>query len=165
MDIRKKFVMATFAGVVGAAATFIQPEEGIKFQAYQDSVKIWTVCVGHTGKDVIKGKKYTQAECDALFKSDIWIAMEGVLQGTQKVKLPEPVLVSFTSFAFNVGVQKFQTSTMAKLANEGKFVEACHQFPRWKFAGGYDCSVRSNGCYGVWTRRLREEANCMSAFK
>lgn len=165
MELKRKIIASAFAGVLGAATTFIQPEEGIKFQAYQDSVKVWTVCVGHTGPDVVKNKRYSQAECDALFKSDIWIAMEGVLKATPNVKLPDPVLVSFTSFAFNVGVDKFRTSTMAKLANSGDFAAACHQLPRWKFAGGYDCSVRSNQCYGVWTRRLKEEANCMSALK
>ncbi|ATW57977.1 lysozyme [Pseudomonas phage nickie] len=162
MDLNKKLVATGFAGALAAAATFIGPEEGLELKPYQDIGKVWTVCYGHTGKDVIPNKYYTQAACDALFKSDLWVSMSGVLRHTQGVTLPEPVLVSFTSFVYNVGENKFKTSTARSLLVQGKFVEACHQLPRWKFAAGLDCSVRANGCHGVWSRRLREEAYCMT---
>lgn len=160
----KKIVIAGFVGAISAAAAFIGPEEGLSLKAYQDSVKIWTICRGHTGPEVKKNLVLTNASCEALFKTDIWIAMQGVLKNTTR-ELPEPVLVSFTSFVFNVGEGKFRTSTARLLLNEGKFEEACHQLPRWKYAGGMDCSIRDNNCYGVWQRRLREEAYCMSAFQ
>lgn len=165
MEIKKKFAAVAFTGVLGASAAFIGPSEGIKFKAYQDVGKVWTVCRGHTGPDVIRNKWYTEAQCAALFNTDLWVAMNGVLTHVQREDIPEPVLVSYTSFAFNVGVQKFQTSTMGKLAKAGRYKESCAEFKRWKFAGGYDCSVRSNNCYGVWERRAAEENYCMSAFK
>jgi lysozyme len=164
MEIKNKVIATTFAGAIAAAAAFIGPEEGISMKAYQDSVKIWTICRGHTGPEVKKGLVLTNAACETLFRTDIWKAMQVVLDTTQGVTLPEPVLVSFTSFTFNVGGQKFKTSTARSLLVQGKFEDACHQLPRWKFAGGQDCSVRDNNCYGVWQRRLREEAYCMSAF-
>jgi lysozyme len=164
MEVNKKLVAAAFVGAITAAASFIAPQEGIEFKAYQDIGKVWTVCYGHTGVDVIRNKVYTQAACDSLFKSDIWIAMQGVLKNVT-VTLPEPVLVAFTSFSYNVGEKSFRTSQARSLLNQGKFEEACHQIPRWKFAGGYDCSIRENNCYGVYNRRLQEEAYCMSAFK
>lgn len=165
MEVKKKFAAVAFAGALAASATFIAPSEGIKFKAYQDIGKVWTVCRGHTGPDVIKNKWYTEAQCAALFKTDLWVAMNGVLTHVQREDIPESVLVSYTSFAFNVGVQKFQTSTMGKLAKSGKYKESCAEFQRWKFAGGHDCSVRSNNCYGVWERRLDEESYCLSTFK
>lgn len=164
MELNKKIVATAFAGAIAASAAFIGPEEGLRLQAYQDSVKIWTICRGHTGPEVKKGLILTNAACDALFKTDIWVAMNGVLRNVT-VELPEPVLVSFTSFVFNVGEGKFKSSTARTMLNQGNFIGACHQLPRWKFAGGYDCSVRSNGCYGVWQRRLKEESYCMSAFQ
>jgi|UniRef100_A0AAU6W0G9 lysozyme len=165
MELNKKVVAAGFVGAITAAAAFIGPEEGLSLKPYQDIGKVWTVCYGHTGTDVIRNKYYTQAACDALFRSDLWVAMSGVLRNTPGVTLPEPVLVSFTSFVYNVGENKFKGSTARTLLVQGKFEEACHQIPRWKFAAGLDCSVRDNNCYGVWSRRLREEAYCMSAFK
>nr|HAL7249337.1 glycoside hydrolase family protein [Escherichia coli] len=34
-------------------------------------VGVWTVCHGHTGKDIIPGKTYTEAECKALLNKDL----------------------------------------------------------------------------------------------
>jgi lysozyme len=164
VEIKKTLVAATFASAIAASAAFIGPEEGLSLKSYQDSVKVWTICRGHTGPEVKKGLLYTNAMCDALFRSDIWKAMQGVLRNTS-VELPEPVLVSFTSFVFNVGEGKYRTSTMRRLANSGDIVGACKQLPRWKFAGGLDCSVRSNNCWGVWERRLREQELCLSPYK
>lgn len=161
MDIKKTLMAGAFTAAIAASASFIEPEEGISLKSYQDSVKVWTICRGHTGPEVKKGLIYTNAMCDTLFKSDIWKAMQGVLRNVS-VELPEPVLVSFTSFVFNVGEGKFRTSTMRALVNSGDVVGACKQLPRWKFAGGLDCSVRANNCWGVWERRQREQALCLS---
>lgn len=164
MEVKKVLLASAFTGAIAASATFIAPEEGISLKPYQDVGRIWTVCRGHTGPDVKKGTVYTQAMCEALFRSDIWIAMKGVLTYT-KVEMPEPMLVAMTSFAFNAGIYNYRDSTMLQLINKGQFAAACKQLPRWKYAGGYDCSVRSNNCWGVWERRLREQNLCESALK
>lgn len=164
MDAKKTLIAATFTGAIAASAAFIGPEEGVSLKAYQDSVKVWTICRGHTGPEVKKGLIYTNAMCDTLFRTDIWKAMSAVLRNT-KVDLPEPVLVSFTSFVFNAGEGNFKSSTLLKKANSGDIIGACNQLPRWKFAGGLDCSVRSNNCWGVWERRLREQELCLSPYK
>lgn len=165
MKIKEVVIPAGLAGAFALSAAFIAPEEGLSLKAYQDSVKVWTICRGHTGPLVKKGLVLDQAACDSLFRSDIWTAMSGVLLYTKGVTLPESVLVSFTSFTLNVGTGKFKSSTARSLMLQGKFAEACRQIPRWKYAGGMDCSIRSNNCYGVWTRRLREEAYCLDGLK
>lgn len=45
--------------------------EGRRYVAYRDVVGVLTVCDGHTGADIILGKRYSEAECDALLKSDL----------------------------------------------------------------------------------------------
>jgi lysozyme len=45
--------------------------EGVRYNPYQDVVGVWTVCYGHTGKDIMLGKKYTEAECRALLSKDL----------------------------------------------------------------------------------------------
>jgi lysozyme len=164
VDVKKTLLATAFTGAIAASAAFIGPEEGISLKAYQDSVKVWTICRGHTGPEVKKGLVYTNAMCETLFRTDIWKAMQVVLQNT-KVELPEPVLVSFTSFVFNAGGGNFKSSTLLKKANSGDIIGACNQLPRWKFAGGLDCSVRSNNCWGVWERRLREQELCLSPYQ
>lgn len=164
MEVKKTLMAAGFASAIAASALFIGPEEGISLRAYQDSVKVWTICRGHTGPEVKKGLVYNNAMCETLFRSDIWKAMQGVLRNVNR-ELPEPVLVSFTSFVFNVGEGNFRSSTLRALVNSGDIPNACRQLPRWKFAGGMDCSVRSNNCWGVWDRRLKEESLCLSAYR
>lgn len=40
-------------------------EEGLKLEAYQDTVGVWTVGYGDTGPDVVKGLKISKEEADA----------------------------------------------------------------------------------------------------
>ena len=47
-------------------------------------------------------------------------------------------------------------STVIKTLNQGKYAEVPDQLLRWHYAGGKDCIIRSNNCYGVWKRRLEE---------
>jgi len=159
MTPTKKIIAAGFVGAITAAAAFIAPEEGISLKAYQDSVNVWTICRGHTGPEVKKGMVLDKAACDALFKTDIWKAMSVVLTNTNR-EIPQGMLVSMTSFTFNVGEGKFKSSTMLKKINRGDLAGACKELPRWKYAGGMDCSIRGNNCYGVWERRLREQTLC-----
>lgn len=163
-SLKKPLVIGAFSAAIATASAFIGPEEGLSLKPYQDVGKIWTVCRGHTGPDVKPGTVYTTAMCETMFRSDIWKAMKSVLEMT-KVEPPMDALVAYTSFVFNVGPNKFKTSTMLKLYNEGDYIGACKQLPRWKFAAGLDCSIRDNNCYGVYDRRLREQSLCLGAYQ
>lgn len=33
---------------------------------------------------------------------------------------------------------------------------------KWKYVAGRDCSVRSNGCYGVWKRQQDRHSKCVA---
>ena len=59
------------AAVLALASVLVARWEGERYAPYQDVVGVWTVCYGHTGADVIPGKKYTRAECDALLDGDL----------------------------------------------------------------------------------------------
>ncbi len=56
-------------GALALAAPIIQRWEGVRYEPYQDSVGVWTVCYGHT-KTVDRNKAYTRAECDELLRLD-----------------------------------------------------------------------------------------------
>ncbi|MEG2432431.1 MAG: lysozyme, partial [Acinetobacter sp.] len=32
---------------------------------------------------------------------------------------------------------------------------------KWKYVAKRDCSIRSNNCYGVWTRQVERYNKCM----
>lgn len=43
---------------------------------------------------------------------------------------------SLCSFIYNVGNSAFETSTLLKLLNQNKILEAAAEFDRWVYAGG-----------------------------
>jgi lysozyme len=63
--------------------------------------------------------------------------------------------------AYQYGVDATCRSSVVRLTNESRYVEACQAYRRWKFVAGRDCSIRANGCYGVWTRSLARVEKCM----
>jgi hypothetical protein len=62
----KRTALAT-ALAIGLAG----PAEGLRRTAYYDPPGILTVCKGHTGDDVVKGKVYSLAECDQFMTDDM----------------------------------------------------------------------------------------------
>jgi lysozyme len=62
--------------------------------------------------------------------------------------------------AYQYGAQATCNSSVVRLVNQGKYAEACQAYARWKFVAGRDCSIRSNGCYGVWLRSKQRVEKC-----
>jgi lysozyme len=62
--------------------------------------------------------------------------------------------------AYNYGAAATCRSTVVRLVNQGKYEEACQAYLSWRFVAGRDCSVRSNGCYGVWLRSQERVKKC-----
>jgi len=65
--------------------------------------------------------------------------------------------------AYQYGEAATCNSSMVRLVNEGRYAEACKAYERFRFVAGRDCSVRSNGCYGVWLRSQERAQKCMEA--
>lgn len=126
----------TAAGIVLASASliaFVGGWEGREHEVYRDIVGVATVCDGITGEDVIEGKVYTNAECDALSEKHIEKHGEGVLSCV-KVPLNQNQYEAFTSLAFNVGRGNFCNSGLDEkeprkylidLLNERNYKAAC----------------------------------------
>lgn len=123
------------AAVLALAAPLIQRWEGVKYTPYRDPIGIWTVCYGHTGPEVIPGKTYTIAECNALLDGDM---REANLIVNRCIPGPKPLGVeaALTSAAFNVGHRVVCGSTLQRHALAGNWKGACAQLDRWKYAGG-----------------------------
>ncbi|NHU79169.1 glycoside hydrolase family protein, partial [Proteus mirabilis] len=70
MSLKQKIAAITTAGATAIALVVIAHFEGVRYEPYRDVAGVLTVCYGHTGKDIIQGKRYTQQECDALLQND-----------------------------------------------------------------------------------------------
>lgn len=158
-DGLKRFALPGVTAAVLVAISIIAPHEGELHHAYQDSIGVWTICRGHT-QGVKEGDVATQAQCDKWFTEDLAIAERAY---DRLVSYPhnDNVKAAMISFIFNAGEGNFRKSTMLKLLNQGKKVQACQQLPRWKYAGGRDCTIRSNNCTGLIKRRQDEMNLCL----
>ncbi|WP_010650682.1 glycoside hydrolase family protein [Vibrio campbellii] len=66
-----KMLATAGASALIMATAMIKPMEGVQYTPYTDVAGVQTVCYGHTGKDIISDKVYSQAECDELLESDL----------------------------------------------------------------------------------------------
>lgn len=138
LPLRNKIVGAMGAGALAIATAMLSGHDGLEgraYLAYRDVVGVLTVCDGHTGADIIPGKRYTDAECDALTRRDLQqIAHE--LTPHIHVPASETQLAALYSFAYNVGVPTVIRSTLLAKLNAQHYNDACDELHRWVFAGG-----------------------------
>lgn len=120
---------------------FIIKEEGEVLTAYCCQAGVWTIGVGHTGKDVKKGMKITKEQSRELLKSDL-SRFEDIVNKSIKISLKQYEFDALVSFAFNVGEGAFSKSALVNKINSStslKEIEA--QFRRWIYGGGKILSV------------------------
>ena len=127
--------------------------EGRKYVAYRDIVNVITVCDGHTGKDIVWGKTYSDAECDRFTRDDLQRIARQV-DPYIKVPTTETQRAAIYSFAYNVGATATINSTLIKRINAGDYSGACDQLRRWTYAGGIQWK-------GLINRREIEREVCL----
>ncbi|EEG6275448.1 lysozyme [Salmonella enterica subsp. enterica] len=155
MQIKIKHLITGGAGAVAIAAALLGGHDGLegrRYIPYRDVAGVLTICDGHTGKDIIPGKRYTDAECDALLGKDLK-RVKAQVDPLIKVSIPESERAAFYSFAYNVGTGAFARSTLLKKLNAGDHAGACNELKRWTYAGGRQWK-------GLVTRREIEREVC-----
>lgn len=150
--LKKKLAAAAGGGALAIAAVLIPNFEGVEHQPYRDVVGVLTVCYGHTGKDIMLGKTYTEAECQALLSKDLH-SVARQIDPYITVDIPEHTRAALYSFVYNVGAGNFKTSTLLYKLNQGDTQGACDQLRRWTYAGGKQWR-------GLMTRREIEREVC-----
>lgn len=128
--------------------------EGTKYTPYDDVVGVVTVCQGHTGKDVVKGVKYTLEQCKAFLEKDLKTHREAVYKCVN-VPLTPYQFDAFTLFTYNVGSNAFCTSkTVLAPLNSGNYQAACDGLLKWVYADGKYVK-------GLYNRRAYEREMCL----
>lgn len=156
---RKSLLGAAGGGAIAIASVLIGGPngndglEGREYNPYKDVVGVVTVCDGHTGSDIIWGKTYTDAECNALLRADLGKVAKQV-DPLIKQPIPDATRGAVYSFVYNVGVGNFRASTLLRKMNAGDTAGACDELRRWTYAGGKKWK-------GLVTRREIERGVCM----
>ncbi|WP_312141353.1 lysozyme [Pantoea septica] len=156
-SMRNKLIAAAGGGSMLIASLFIGGKDGVEgrvYDPYKDVAGVWTVCDGHTGNDIIKGKKYTDRECDRLLWSDLQ-PVKKTVDSLVKVPLNEYQRAALYSFTYNVGSGAFSKSTLLKKLNAGDQDGACEELRRWVYAGGMKFR-------GLMNRRDMERSMCLA---
>lgn len=108
--------------------------EGLRLQAYQDSVGVWTIGYGHTG-GVYPGMAISQLQAEQFLLADVQSAVHCVNQAVNVV-LQQSEFDALVDFVFNVGGGNFVSSTLLRDLNAHNFTGAAQQFLVWNKAGG-----------------------------
>lgn len=148
------------AGLTGAALaaalSFVTGWEGIYTKPYYDSVGVLTVCIGETAADGVNFKKnYTVDDCkqmlgNALAKYDA--GLTACLHPPHAIT--DTMHIAFLSATYNIGIEGFCNSSMARNVNRGNFTAACHSLRLWNKGGGRVIK-------GLDNRRKAEETLCL----
>jgi lysozyme len=123
--------------------------EGFETEVYDDAAGLPTIGVGHLltqneregGKITIKGQAVdykqglSEQEVLDLLAQDLE-RFEAAVNSAVQVGLNQNQFDALVSFAFNVGTQAFQSSTLLKKLNQGLYDEVPAQLRRWNKAGG-----------------------------
>lgn len=123
-----------------AGLDLIKEFEGLRLDAYQDSVGVWTIGYGSTywpdGRRVKQGDKLANdSEAEQLL-IDTVKAYEAGVNRVVKVHITQNQFDALVSFAFNLGIGALEKSTLVKRLNKIDIIPVANEFSRWTKAGG-----------------------------
>jgi len=114
----------------------IKKYEGCSLKPYYCPAGVATIGFGHTRSVTMKDAPITKEEAEELLKRDVEEFEDGVLALVSYEKLHTNQLSALVSFAYNLGLGSLKRSTLLRLLNESRPLEASGQFLRWNKAGG-----------------------------
>ena len=119
------------------ALDLIKKWEGLRLEGYICPAGVPTIGYGHTGPTVKEGMKITEADAEALLRSDVERFARAV-DSQIRVPLTNNQRCALISFAFNVGVGALMDSTLRKRLNNGENAQkvAMEELPRWNKGDG-----------------------------
>lgn len=113
--------------------------EGLRLNAYDDGVGVWTIGFGTTiypnSIKVKKGDVCTEALARAYMAYDLK-KFENAVNDAVNVPLNQNQFDALVSLAYNIGTSAFSKSTLIQKLNKGDYRGAADQFDVWINAGG-----------------------------
>ena len=159
MNRRNLVISGTFAmSLTAAMVLHFESSNKVITEAYLDPVGIPTICDGIT-KGVYIGMKVTPEWCAKARENEITNHSRPLT--AVEWDLPDHIKAAFTDLGFNIGERALSKSTPLRKLKYGDIDGACDGILLYKYAGGKDCSIRANGCYGIWERRQAERRLCL----
>lgn len=130
--------------------------EGLSLKAYEDVGGVWTVGYGSTGLHVFPGLEITEKIADKFLYGDLRRFEEGVNEACRGIGLTQNQFDALVSLAFNIGLARFESSTLLKRLKAGDYAGAADQFLRWN-------KVNGRVVKGLSERRKKERERFLAA--
>jgi lysozyme len=166
MSNKTKYAVGILAASTAFFASLIG-YEGYSSKPYLDSGNVPTIGIGSTkyenGTSVkMTDKPITKERAIQISKAHISKDEMAFRKSLPGVKLTQTEYDVYLDFVYNFGQSNWNQSSMKSELINGNHIAACNALLKWKFVAKRDCSIRSNGCYGVWTRQLDRHQKCLS---
>lgn len=155
--------------LLAASAAFFTSlinHEGFSSKPYNDSGKVATIGIGSTKYEDGSRVKLTdnpisKERAVKIAKAHISKDEAAFRKSLAGVKLSQTEYDLYLDFMYQFGQSAWSGSSMRKLLLQNKHRQACTALLKWKYVAKRDCSIRSNNCYGVWTRQQDRYNKCI----
>lgn len=117
-------------------ARLIRKFEGCKLVAYLCPAGVWTIGWGATGKDVVKGLRWTQPQADARMRTDADTYMLAAAAISPILWFNEDIHSAVADFCYNLGTTRYKGSTLRKKIDKADWAGARAELAKWVFGGG-----------------------------
>lgn len=124
----RPLIGATLATSLLLSIPMIKEFEGKRNDPYKDLVGVTTVCYGETK---VKMRRYTDAECDSMLRDSVIKYAEPVLKLTPTLGDKPKALAAVTSLSYNIGIEKYSTSTARRKFLSGDIKGGCNAIKLW----------------------------------
>lgn len=112
-------------------------------KAYKDSVGVWTIGYGHTGKEAYEGNTISKGKANSLFIEDVNVAAQCIKRilkqwkedNREGHKLKKNEYEALISLVFNSGCQGVRNSSFIQRVKVGKYDDAATMILDYKSDG------------------------------
>ncbi|MDK1683462.1 lysozyme [Acinetobacter terrestris] len=163
---KTKFIVTMLTAISVSGILYTQSKEGTVLVPYKDSVGVATIGTGTTvypnGQKVkMTDPKITEKQATEYLKFHIDKDAKIFNKSLLGIPLSQTEYDLYMDFTYQFGTGAWSQSSMLRNLKSRNYVQACKSLLKWKYAAKRDCSIRSNNCYGVWTRQQARYDKCM----
>lgn len=127
--------------VVALAMELVKHFEGFRSKPYLCPAGVWTIGYGSTryedGRKVAKDDPEVSRDyAEYLAKIEVERCAKKVLKYAPVLAYHEEKWAAISDFSYNLGIGRFQASTLIRRINEEAWEEAAYELGKWVYGGG-----------------------------
>lgn len=116
------------------------------------------------GRPVKMGEKITPVRALVVVQAHLNKEESAFRKSLPGVKLHQGEYDIYMDWVYQYGMGNWRGSSMQKYLLTGDYALACTSMLKYKYSGGYDCSIPGNRvCAGVWQRQQERAKKCLLA--